>query len=304
MEGIDLPDGVTVKLINKYNKEHVLKVKEHVKTKDAKIPLAQIIKEWSLREPIIWCENDEKIGMDKKGYSDIAFSFMDEVLIKAEVNGLNQLKAAQDFLNKRQFSNKTIHAHQADTTQYIIEGEIQPELHPNVERKNVLTNIVKASKEATPLEQSVPIAKSVTTSGIKPLVSVSSPSSGIKPLPVTSTSPTVNSPLQRSGSNSGGSGVKRIEIKPITKIESPSSTSLNLNQGLKNVVGDTPMISPRSSGNTGTSASIQIKPKNQGSAPSQELDLYSQLEQLAGLRDRGILTQEEFEHKKKELLGL
>jgi hypothetical protein len=75
---IDLPDGVTVILINKYNKDHVLRRKEGVKTSDGRIPLEALCKEWSMRD-VHWAETDAPVGFDKKGWSDIAFSFMDEV---------------------------------------------------------------------------------------------------------------------------------------------------------------------------------------------------------------------------------
>jgi hypothetical protein len=39
-------------------------------------------------------------------------------------------------------------------------------------------------------------------------------------------------------------------------------------------------------------------------APSQENDVVSQLQQLAQLKDQGILTQDEFDAKKKQLLGI
>ncbi|MBP7821214.1 SHOCT domain-containing protein [Candidatus Saccharibacteria bacterium] len=39
-------------------------------------------------------------------------------------------------------------------------------------------------------------------------------------------------------------------------------------------------------------------------AASQDDELVNQLKQLAQLRDQGILTQEEFEAKKKQLLGI
>lgn len=38
--------------------------------------------------------------------------------------------------------------------------------------------------------------------------------------------------------------------------------------------------------------------------PPQADDEYAELEKLAGLRDKGIITPEEFEAKKKELLGI
>ncbi len=39
-------------------------------------------------------------------------------------------------------------------------------------------------------------------------------------------------------------------------------------------------------------------------APAAPVDVTSQLQQLAQLKDQGILTQEEFDAKKKQLLGL
>lgn len=38
--------------------------------------------------------------------------------------------------------------------------------------------------------------------------------------------------------------------------------------------------------------------------PSQDDELVNQLQQLAQLKDQGILTQEEFDAKKKQLLGI
>jgi hypothetical protein len=40
------------------------------------------------------------------------------------------------------------------------------------------------------------------------------------------------------------------------------------------------------------------------SAPAAEPDYLDELERLGALRDRGIITEEEFEAKKKQLLGL
>ena len=53
MDDVDLPEGVTVILVNKFNKTHELKRKEGVKTKKGRIPLRDIAKEWNLRN-IIW----------------------------------------------------------------------------------------------------------------------------------------------------------------------------------------------------------------------------------------------------------
>lgn len=39
-------------------------------------------------------------------------------------------------------------------------------------------------------------------------------------------------------------------------------------------------------------------------APVSQEDQYAELEKLAGLRDQGILTQEEFDAKKRQILGL
>jgi hypothetical protein len=257
MDDIDLPDGVTVVLINKFNKECILKKKEHVKTNQGRIPLQALMKEWSMRD-VVWAETDAPVGCDKNGWSDIAFSFMDEVILKAEVTGLNQMKASQDFLKKRTFVPKTSNAHTSDTTQYIIQDDTKPELHPNVERKNILTSVVKSSKDATPVTMSVPVSKSVTTTGIKPIVNTSSQ---IKPIPTITSSPTtVSQPT----------GTRTIQIKPITKTEAP-----------KNVLGET-MVSPRST----------------------EQDVYAKLEKLANLKDRGVITEEEFNQQKKQLLGL
>ena len=47
----------------------------------------------------------------------------------------------------------------------------------------------------------------------------------------------------------------------------------------------------------------QAQPSPEAAAPSQD-DQIAQLEQLAKLKDQGILTQEEFDAKKKQILGL
>jgi hypothetical protein len=284
----DLPDGVTVLLINKFNKECILKKKEHVKTNQGRIPLASLMKEWNMRD-VVWAETEASVGCDKNGWSDIAFSFMDEVLLKAEITGLNQLKASQDFLKNKKFTPKTSNAHTANTTQYIIQDDTKPELHPNVERKNVLSSVVKSSKDATPVILSVPVSKSVTTTGIKPIVSVNSPT--IKPIPVT-TPTTTSSPTTVTQS----SGTRTIQIKPITKTESPTT---------KNILGDTPMVSPRTSGNQ-THTFVPISPRKPTPTTTivQEEDIYAKLEKLANLKDRGIITQQEFDQQKKQLLGL
>ncbi len=47
----------------------------------------------------------------------------------------------------------------------------------------------------------------------------------------------------------------------------------------------------------------QAQPAPEADAPSQD-DQIAQLEQLAKLKDQGILTQEEFDAKKKQILGL
>jgi len=39
-------------------------------------------------------------------------------------------------------------------------------------------------------------------------------------------------------------------------------------------------------------------------APAQEPDYLQELERLAGLRDQGVITDEDFEAKKKQLLGI
>jgi len=46
------------------------------------------------------------------------------------------------------------------------------------------------------------------------------------------------------------------------------------------------------------------QPANTTSASSSQPDYLAQLESLADLRDRGIITDEDFEAKKKQLLGL
>jgi hypothetical protein len=39
-------------------------------------------------------------------------------------------------------------------------------------------------------------------------------------------------------------------------------------------------------------------------APAAEADPYAELEKLAGLKQQGIITEEEFEAKKKQILGI
>ena len=46
-----------------------------------------------------------------------------------------------------------------------------------------------------------------------------------------------------------------------------------------------------------------LEPSQQAPAPAQD-DMGAQLQQLAELRDQGILTQAEFDAKKKQILGI
>ncbi len=46
------------------------------------------------------------------------------------------------------------------------------------------------------------------------------------------------------------------------------------------------------------------QPQQVVEAPANQDDQYAELEKLAGLRDQGILTQEEFDAKKRQILGL
>jgi hypothetical protein len=190
------------------------------------------------------------------------------------------MNASRDYINKKKFTPKTANAHSSPTTTYIIQDDTKPELHPNVERKNVLTSVVKSSKEATPVESSIPIAKSVTTSGIKPLVSVTSPSK-----PTT----TVNAPAPVQPVSSPSNG-RLVQVRQITKSDT------------KNVLG-TDSTTPT----TVTTPTKTTPVKVNAPAPVQNDGgdgVYAKLEKLAGLKDRGILTQEEFDHQKKQLLGL
>jgi len=45
-------------------------------------------------------------------------------------------------------------------------------------------------------------------------------------------------------------------------------------------------------------------PEEEGGGASDEGDYTEELEKLAGLRDKGIITDEEFQAKKKQILGL
>ena len=54
-------------------------------------------------------------------------------------------------------------------------------------------------------------------------------------------------------------------------------------------------------------AGAQEQPAASEAPPSEapaELDYAAELEQLAGLKDQGIITEEEFEAKKKQILGI
>ena len=50
---LDLPEGVTVILVNKYNKTQELRRKTGVKTKKGRLPLRDLCKEWNLRD-VVW----------------------------------------------------------------------------------------------------------------------------------------------------------------------------------------------------------------------------------------------------------
>ena len=53
----------------------------------------------------------------------------------------------------------------------------------------------------------------------------------------------------------------------------------------------------------GYSADYRASRQTQEPPPPSSADVMAQIEKLADLKDRGILTEEEFEQKKKELFG-
>ena len=48
----------------------------------------------------------------------------------------------------------------------------------------------------------------------------------------------------------------------------------------------------------------QEKPKKTSASKSKEVDVENELEKYKGLLDKGLITQEDYDAKKKELLGL
>jgi hypothetical protein len=63
-------------------------------------------------------------------------------------------------------------------------------------------------------------------------------------------------------------------------------------------------IDGRAPSRPATPAPPAAKPEpHSSSSPAQEADIFSAIERLAGLRDKGILSDEEFSQKKAELLG-
>ena len=48
----------------------------------------------------------------------------------------------------------------------------------------------------------------------------------------------------------------------------------------------------------------QEKPKKTSAAKSEEVDVEKELEKYKGLLDKGLITQEEYDAKRKQILGL
>ncbi|KAL9642500.1 hypothetical protein ABK040_011067 [Willaertia magna] len=104
-----------------------------------------------------------------------------------------------------------------------------------------------------------------------------------------------------------------VNVNPYEKGEVKSITTTDKKKELKREVlkdvKTTP--SPTKVSTTTTSKSNNLPPvpkkvesKNAMSGSSGGNDKYEELEKLASLRDRGIITQKEFDIKKKQILGL
>ncbi|KAG2381299.1 hypothetical protein C9374_006288 [Naegleria lovaniensis] len=201
LDDVDAPEGVTVILVNKFNKTQELKRKEHVKTKNGRIPLRDICKEWNLRN-VVWVETDDPVTYDEKtGWSSLSFAFMDPVILKGDISLINQEKLAKEHMDK-EFKKK-------------------------------------------------------------PLGTSSSPSKGLDIVVSTEEKPIAPTYNERMCSS--------LVVASSVVIENKKPT---------------------------TSATVNVH-----SSSSSE-DVLSQIEKLAELKQKGILSEEEFTQKKKQLLGL
>ena len=235
MEDIDNPEGIPVILVNKFNKTQELK-RKIVKTKDGKIPLKDLCNEWCMSN-VYWHDDgvNEKINIDKNGYSDIKFSFISEIVLMADqITGFNQqVKAAQHMNQSVTVANSGKNASNAPKKPIDIEVTTVQDnhIHANVQRMNAFTSLVNRSKM---------VANQ----------SASSPSSQQTTAPVVS--------------------------KPV--VFTPPKTTPTV------VVAPAKPAASTGSGSSGGNLDDLIK--------------------LAELRDKGILSEEEFAQKKKQILGL
>ncbi|KAG2374436.1 hypothetical protein C9374_010720 [Naegleria lovaniensis] len=106
---------------------------------------------------------------------------------------------------------------------------------------------------------------------------------------------------------------KTVNQNPYEKGYVPSiTTSQHKNEMKREVVRDVKNgvpISPSHKSSSSSGGSNNSSPRSGSNSPSNSSgsgggDKYAELEKLASLRDRGIITQKEFDLKKKQLLGL
>ncbi|KAL9651882.1 hypothetical protein ABK040_000228 [Willaertia magna] len=241
---VDLPEGVTVILVNKYNKKHEIRRKEGVKTKNGRIPLRDICKEWNLSN-VIWVDAETPVKFDpKNGLSDLSFAFMDTVYLKGDISLINQERLAKEFMDKDAKKKPLVPIKENTKGIDIVMETEEKVLHPNVQRKNALESLVK--KTSTGTTGTAKTGTGTTTTG------------------------TVNNTT-----------TTKVIVQP-TSSGVTSSPTTTKKAAVVNIKKDTNVVEEQ----------------------QKQEDVYSQVEKLASLRDKGILSEEEFQTKKKQLLGL
>jgi hypothetical protein len=159
---IDNPEGVTVILVNKYNKKQELKRKV-VHTKNGKIPLRDLCDEWCISNV---CWNDEgvveKLNIDRNGYSDMSFSFINEIVLTADnITGVNQSTRAMQFMNKTAGNPPPSVKKPIDVEINTVQDK---QIHPNVQRTNVLSSLVNKTKAQTEATSKPAVVTAATSS--------------------------------------------------------------------------------------------------------------------------------------------
>jgi hypothetical protein len=242
---VDNPDGVAVILVNKFNRTQELK-RKRVFTKNGKIPLKDICDEWCLKsDSIVWNDEgvSEPVRVGRDGYSDMAFSFINEIVLMGDALGINQGVQAVKHMNDQMKSNKPAASSGKKPLDLEVTVEQQQEQHPNVKRLNAFSSLVKNIKEA-PKDTTPVVTKQATQA------------------------PSVDKETQ----------------DHLDKLLSLHNNGILTDQEYE-----------------AKKKQILDKAKQPTSQISQEQQ--EQLNKLQSLLDKGILTQQEFDAKKKQVLG-